>query len=345
MNRAGNHVRDGAPTEEDLAIIDLWRAAHRPVLNTFQAILRARTRGTDIVVALRHKRRNTIFGKLARFPRMQLSRMDDVAGCRLIFRDIASLYEFRDALHQARFKHGLRNEKERYDYIKRSKNTGYRGVHDIYEYDVRSKTGEKYKGLLIELQYRTIYQHAWATCVEVVGFITESQPKFEQGDIRYQRILALASEIIARTCEQSTAFHPELNADELVHDFLELDRELNFMRMLRGLNAADSDISGGKNFILSFVDPDKLDIRTYRDATDALRALFDLERAHPGKDTVLVRADTTEEMRISFRNYFSDARDFIQLIDGGCAKLAGRDRVRRYTGKASRSRLQAKRRK
>lgn len=329
VNRAGNNVREGKPTEADLAVIDLWRAAHRPVLNTFQAILRTRTRGTDIVVAQRHKRRNTIFGKLARFPRMQLSRMDDVAGCRLIFQDIKSLYSFRDNLHSANFNHRLRNDKDRYDYVKRPKNTGYRGVHDIYEYDVRSKEGEKYKGLLIELQYRTLYQHAWATAVEVVGFITESQPKFEQGDMRYQTILSLSSEIIARTFEQSTAFHPTLSGQDIVVGFLELDQELHFMRMLRGLNAADSHISGGKNVILSFVDPDKLDIRTYRDATDALRALFELERANPGKDIVLVRADTTEEMRISFRNYFSDARDFINLIDTGCAKLAGKKRIAR----------------
>jgi putative GTP pyrophosphokinase len=201
VNRAGDSVRAKAATEEDLAVIEEWRAAHRPVLNTFQAILRNRTRGQNIIVAQRHKRRRTIFGKLERFPGMQLSRMDDVAGCRLIFSDIASLYEFRTDLHDARFNHKLKSGNDKYDYIRRPKGTGYRGVHDIYEYDVRSLEGEKYKGLLIELQYRTIYQHAWATCVEVVGFITESQPKFEQGDTRYRNVLALASEIIARRWE------------------------------------------------------------------------------------------------------------------------------------------------
>jgi putative GTP pyrophosphokinase len=324
VNRAGDNVRAGTATENDLAVIDEWRAAHRPVLNTFQAILRNRTRGKDIIVAQRHKRRRTIFGKLERFPRMQLSRMDDVAGCRLIFQDIESLYEFRYDLHAARFNHRLRNENDKYDYIEYPKATGYRGVHDIYEYDVRSTEGERYKGLLIELQYRTIYQHAWATCVEVVGFITESQPKFEQGDTRYQHVLSLASEIIARNWEGRYSSHLEMDSEELVHQSLLLDGELGFMRMLRGLNAADSDISGGKNVILIFADVQDLEIRTYRDATDALRALFELERSSPSKDIVLVRADTTEEMRISFKNYFSDAREFINLIDEGCQALSGR---------------------
>jgi hypothetical protein len=51
---------------------------------------------------------------------------------------------------------------------------------------------------MAELQYRTKIQHAWATAVEAIGFITESQPKFQEGDTRYQAAMALASEILAR---------------------------------------------------------------------------------------------------------------------------------------------------
>lgn len=42
VSRAGDAVRNRAATPNDLAVIDTWRAAHRPVLNTFQAILRNR---------------------------------------------------------------------------------------------------------------------------------------------------------------------------------------------------------------------------------------------------------------------------------------------------------------
>ncbi|MDX5299682.1 MAG: RelA/SpoT domain-containing protein, partial [Gammaproteobacteria bacterium] len=86
---------------------------------------------------------------------------------------------------KARFKHKRKNNIDKYDYIKRPKSTGYRGIHDVYSYDVNSKNGDKYRGLLIEIQYRTLVQHAWATAVEVIGFITENQPKFQQGDQRY----------------------------------------------------------------------------------------------------------------------------------------------------------------
>lgn len=132
VNRAGEAVRADTPDGDDLAVIEDWRAAHRGVLNTFQSILRDRTRGKGITVAQRHKRKKTIFDKLLRIPKMQLARMDDIAGCRLIFKDIKGLYAFREKFHKARFLHKLLNDPDKYDYLKHPKSTGYRGVHDVY---------------------------------------------------------------------------------------------------------------------------------------------------------------------------------------------------------------------
>ena len=181
VNRAGNAVRLGRAGEEDLLAINSWRAAHGAVINSFQSLLRNRTKDTGIVVAQRHKRRRTIVDKLARYPKMQLSRMDDVAGCRLIFPSMGELTAFRANLHKAHFKHTLRNEKDRYNYIANPKASGYRGIHDIYSYNVNSEKNRHLTGLLIELQYRTRCQHAWATASELIGLLTEHEPKFERG--------------------------------------------------------------------------------------------------------------------------------------------------------------------
>jgi ppGpp synthetase/RelA/SpoT-type nucleotidyltranferase len=323
VDKAGDAVRASQATPQDLAIIDSWREAHRHVLNTFQAILRTRTRSSKIVVAQRHKRKRTIFGKLQRYKTMSLSRMDDVAGCRLIFPDIRSMHRFRATLHKANFKHRIRNDADKWDYIKKPKLTGYRGIHDVYEYDANSEHGKPYKGLLIELQYRTAAQHAWATCVEVVGLITESQPKFQEGDKRFEKILAIASEMIARAIENSYSCFPELSDHELIQSFFDLDKEINLMKLLRGLNTANSEVTNKKNVILIFSQDESLEVRTYRDSTEAIKSLFALERENPAKDIVLVRADTSNEVRIAFRNYFSDATEFVRLIDRSCEKLGG----------------------
>ena len=324
VNRAGENVRNRRATLDDFRVIDEWRAAHRNVLNTFQATLRIRTRGTGIVVAQRHKRKSTIFGKLLRLPGMQLARMDDVAGCRLIFGSISELYDFRKSFHKARFRHERRNDIDKYDYIKHPKETGYRGVHDVYSYDVNSAAGKSLKGLMLEIQYRTSIQHAWATTVEVIGFITESQPKFQEGDKRYQEAMALASEILARAFEGSKGPHQDMSDQDVVRSFLEKNHELGLMNMLRGLNSADTEVSTNRNTILIFSESGSLEIKTYRDSTDALKALFELEETMPGRDIVLVKADSSEEVRFAFKNYFSDAQDFIRLVDEGCEKLSGR---------------------
>lgn len=322
VNRAGDNVRVRSQTAEDLKVIEEWRAAHRPVLNTFQAILRNRTKQTKITVAQRHKRKRTIFDKLDRFPRMLLSRMDDIAGCRLIFENIMQLSAFRADFHKARFKHKRRNEANKYDYIKSPKPTGYRGIHDVYEYNVNSEVGKPLAGLYLEIQYRTLVQHAWATAVEVIGFITESQPKFRQGDDRYERAMALASEILARAYESAKGPFPDLSDVEVVTKFLELDKELGLLNTLRGLNAADKAVTEQRNAILIFSGSRELEVRSFRDATDALRALFELEKLFPDSDVVLVRADTSDEVRLAFKNYFSDAGDFISLVEEGCGKMS-----------------------
>ena len=329
VNKAGENIRSGHASTEDLVVIDEWRAAHRAVLNTFQAILRERARGKSITVAQRHKRKRTVFDKLMRHPSMNLSRMDDVAGCRLIFKDTKALYSFRDNFHKARFKHKRRNAEntDKYDYIKSPKSTGYRGVHDVYEYDVNSKIGKSLTGLYVEIQYRTLVQHAWATAVEVIGFITESQPKFQAGDKRFEYAMALASEILARAHEQQKSFFPDKEDRKLVTEFLAAEQEIGLLEMLRSLNSSDRAVTSNKNSILIFSGGKPLEVRSFRDAPDALRALFSLENQYPDRDIVLVRADTSDEVRLAFKNYFSDARDFIKLLETGCTKLSRTKRI------------------
>lgn len=308
-------------------VVEIWRAGHRPVLNTFQALLRTRARGKHVVVAQRHKRKHTIFDKLQRLPGMELARMDDIAGCRLIFRNQIELETFRSSLHAANFRHRRRNNDDKYDYIKKPKSTGYRGIHDIYEYDVNSESGKGSKGLYIELQYRTAIQHAWATAVEMIGVITNNHPKFQQGDKRYEDIMTYASEILARAHEGQTSCHASMSNDDLLTAFLKLDDELNLMTMLRQLNARASGGTEYRNMILISSPNAPLDIRPFRNGTDALKALFELEREDPSRDVVLVRADTSAEARIAFRNYFTDPDEFIRLIEEGCQTVSGKTNI------------------
>jgi len=328
VNRAGENVSSGTATEDDLIVIDTWRAAHKAVLNTFQAILRSRTRTTEeVVVAQRHKRKNTIFNKLKRLHGMQLARMDDIAGCRLIFPGIDELHKFRNRFLSANFDHKRRNEPEKYNYIARPKLSGYRGIHDVYEYDVRSNEGINLKGLLIEIQYRTRIQHAWATTVEVIGYITSSQPKFQTGDDRYHKIMAMASEILARAHEGKTGPYPDMKDSEICCAFSEMDRGLKLLQTLRGLNQARAETKERKNIILVFGKLGELEMHSFRDSNLAMQKLFEIEKESPEKDAVLVRAESNADVRFAYKNYFSDATEFIELLDSGVAKLTQPNKI------------------
>lgn len=316
VNKAGKAVRDGNASLEQILIIENWRASHTHILNTFQANLRRRVKGKRVVFAQRLKRRDTIFDKLQREEGMSLARMHDIAGCRLIFDSIKTLKSFRDDFHKAKFSHIRKNiNADDYNYIISPKISGYRGIHDVYEY-VGSKTGSKWNGLLIEIQFRTKYQHAWATAVEIAGSVTENQPKFNKGDERHKEFFRLASEMIARVYEKETSCFPELSNAVLIEQFTKLESEIHLLRTLEGINTVNTQISKGRNVILVFSETNKtVKAYAFNNPSLAIRNYFELEKTSShGDDIVLVRADTSDNIRNAFRNYFSDAKDFVAYM-------------------------------
>src|SRR6056297_3370915 len=89
VNQAGRNLAANSASKEDMDIIENWRASHNHILNTFQANLRRRAKLSNARTPVqRIKRLETIQNKLRRFPEMQLSRMHDIVGCRVVFDDM-----------------------------------------------------------------------------------------------------------------------------------------------------------------------------------------------------------------------------------------------------------------
>lgn len=318
INRAGEALRGGKLERGHAAILESWRMAHRDVINSFQSLLRARAKDLDVQVAQRLKRRSTIIDKLSRHDGMQLARMDDVAGCRLIFPSIKMLHEFRSKVHHAKFKHIRKNEKDKYNYIERPSDRGYRGIHDIYEHRSKSKKGNpRCDGLLIEIQYRTSIQHAWSTAVEVVTEVTEHEPKFDRGDRRYVELFRLASEMLARTLEECP---PRLFADlsnkELYAAFEKLNGEIGVMHMLVNLVINDwvGDHIEADHIILHIGKKNGFKLYQFDLELEASSRLLELEKEFPEDNIVLVGARNVEEVKSAFRNYFNDVKDFLGMM-------------------------------
>jgi putative GTP pyrophosphokinase len=318
INRAGDALRKKALGPGQADTLEAWRMAHRDVINSFQSLLRARAKNLDVQVAQRLKRRSTIIDKLSRHDGMQLARMDDVAGCRLIFPNIKALYEFRNKVHHAKFKHIRKNEEDKYNYIEKPSDRGYRGIHDIYEHRSKSKKGNpKCDGLLIEIQYRTDVQHAWATAVEVVTEVTEHEPKFDRGDRRYVELFRLASEMLARTLEGCPPrLYPDLSNKELYAAFEKLNGEIGVMHMLINLVINDwvGDHIEADHIILHIGKTVGFKLYQFDLELEASTKLLELEKEFPEDNIVLVGARNVEEIKSAFRNYFNDVRDFISMM-------------------------------
>ena len=72
--------------EESITILINWRSAHAFPLNSIQNSLRHRAKKVDkdYLITQRLKRISSIENKLRRFPTMELNRMQDIGGCRVI---------------------------------------------------------------------------------------------------------------------------------------------------------------------------------------------------------------------------------------------------------------------
>ena len=159
---------EGDALDDALHIVNNWRSAHSFPLNTFAVRLKSKARDLDptALVAQRIKRLPSIAHKIERFPRVTLTQMQDIGGCRAVLansqqvtRIVAEGYEGNNDL-----RHTLVRKD---DYISSPRDSGYRGVHLIWKY--KSDRNEVYNDLKVEMQLRSSPQHAWATAVETTG--------------------------------------------------------------------------------------------------------------------------------------------------------------------------------
>lgn len=155
VKRLGKKLRDGHAGYEELRLLDEYRTEFEPfLLDTYEKISFLLNSQLKFIVAGRMKRTKSIIRKLTRDPNsgMDLSRMSDLVGLRIIVKDIADQNKAIILLSS-----GLSMIHEPYDY--RDRTSGYRAVHLIV-----GKPSHR-----VEIQIRTLSQHLWADESERFG--------------------------------------------------------------------------------------------------------------------------------------------------------------------------------
>lgn len=315
--------------ERALDLANKWRACHAYPINTFQPTLRNKLKKCDgpVIVAQRLKRMPTIIDKLIRYPQMQLTTMQDIAGIRAILESVSDVKKAVSGYTESnkKFAHEL---VEIYDYIKSPRDLdGYRSVHLVFKY--KNNQNPSYNGLRIEIQIRTKLQHTWATAVETMGTFLGQALKSKQGDQEWLDFFCLAS--TAFSFIEKTPPIPRfsnLSQKETIKRLANLEAKLGALEKMKNFSTVIDDLGNKKKYtyhllVLNSIEH-SLKVYTYdRDSFEEAIAdysRFETEAAQGSNlEPVLVSAGPMENLKKAYPNLFLDITEFEgilkQLID------------------------------
>ncbi|MGF1694786.1 RelA/SpoT domain-containing protein [Vibrio lamellibrachiae] len=155
LKNLGKRIRKGSRSEDDMSMLANYKASFDEVLFSLNSILFRHFSDNDtrIILSGRSKRSKSLIRKLCRPNNkgMDLSRVDDIVGLRLIVRDLKLQEKALDLIRQ------LSYVKKITDYREGEK--PYRAIHVVLEENNK----------LVELQIRTCAQHLWAEESESFG--------------------------------------------------------------------------------------------------------------------------------------------------------------------------------
>lgn len=319
--------------EKAFNTLSIWRSLHSYPINTFQSLIRKKIKDLNILdalVAQRLKRAPSIIKKLERFPKMQLDRMQDIGGVRVVVNHIEEVYSIHSSLSRARIKHQAVLPPD--DYIKFPKSDGYRSLHQVFRYN--SDTHPELNGLSIEVQIRTKLQHSWATAVETLGIIEKSSFKTGEGSENIKRFFKLSSAIFS--IEENLPIldeYKEKGAVEIVEEFEELQNELRIFKKLAGLTFSAKQIeSVGDNknaYHVIVLDTDKMTVsltpfspKQLHMAEQFYKSMEIGTKNMKNIDVVLISAGNLKDIKKAYPNYFLDTQVFIKSLNRICNRIS-----------------------
>ena len=213
IDQLGDRLKKGEVSEDDLGLLESYRLSFAEAYE--EAVASIQNAAQLEPTGRRAKSTGSIIEKLRR-ETIRLSQMQDIAGCRLVVRDI---------LEQDKVVGQLKDTLAKAVVIDRRKQPshGYRAVHIIAMARNRA----------IEIQVRTELQHLWAQLSEKLSDARGPAIKYGGGDSESQRLLSTLS----RTVE-------DVENLELDPDTAEMAQKMK--PLIRSLVEIVSIVQGGK---------------------------------------------------------------------------------------------------
>lgn len=331
VQKAGKTLAKNDSTSLDyknaMAILSLWRSLHVYPINAFNTLLRKKIKQLNLkspLIAQRLKRTPSIIKKLQRFPHMDLSRMQDIGGLRIVLSSIDDVYK----LHQAIIKSNHEPLLPPFDYIVKPKDDGYRSLHQVFKY--KSKAHTQLDGLQVELQIRTKLQHAWATAVETLGLIEKSSFKTGEWTHDYSQFFKLASALFAYHEKQPILQElADLDIQTIITKLNELEQKLQIFAKLQGLilTAKHGDTKAEYHLMELDLSNNTVNLIPFNKAQFELAEQFYKSREidtkdNPNIELVLISVGSIKDIKKAYPNYFLDTQEFIKHLKAICQKYA-----------------------
>lgn len=325
VRKAGENVKDDKATNEDYKTISLWRSKHISIMTAMVNAINKKLKVKNlkaIIVARRLKRLSSIEFKLKRFPNMKFDTMQDIAGVRVVFKELQQVKNFQMLMENTyskedkKIKFKLISTK---DYIQKPKDDGYRSIHQIFEH--------KDDKMHLELQIRTQLQHYWATAVEVLGMKGESKIKQGKGEDYHKEFFKLSSALFSYT-ENTTisSKYKSLSKKDICKKIAGLNQKHNILKNLSGLAISGQNIERRANekkdyyfiVVLNF-ETNTLSITGFnrKNFAEAKKFYDSYEQDSKEKqntDVVLISLDKFKLLKQAYPNYYLDSGSFIRVI-------------------------------
>ena len=313
LDKIGQNIREGKAESVEIAISALnnWRESHGEILQkyyNYANILAKIIDKDNIIVAQRLKRLPTIVNKLKRFKDMRLSRMQDIAGIRIIVEDIKQLDLVDSVLRKNE------NLKRVKDYIRKPKSSGYRGKHYIFAENE----------MFVEVQLRTQIQHLWATALETVDVLLGTTLKENEDETYWCNFFRQVSSIFAIVEEKPVLEeHKHLDIRKMRENLKQNMDDNKISQKLYSYMIADPVIHA-KNiaeayYLVITLKPETNEVVVMGFKENQYDIAFEkyksIERNNQtSQQTVLVGVNQINKIKEIYPNYYINLYNFVQTI-------------------------------
>jgi len=327
-------------------ILNDWRSLHRFPLKSMQNILYKHARKIqNVLISQRLKRIPSIRHKLKRYESMNLIKMQDIGGLRVVVSSIPDLKKLlKDLTKGGKYSHKIIKIN---DYVKDPKKDGYRSIHVVYRF---RHAIQAYNNLYLEVQLRTKLQHIFATTVETIGTLKDVAFKFGETDSNndWSDFLLLASAAFAEL-EKSPQIdrYKKHEKKDIYKKFIYQVNKLKVVDFLLGYTTAikyigeKSKLSDDYFLLILDIIKKKVSIKAYRSNNfkSALEKYLEKEEAalkNVNELVVLVSTGSIDKLKKTYPNYFMDSKDFLKKVELIRNKIPEKDK---HKGKTFISRI------